>query len=72
MKTIKIKPELFIETVSEMAEKVVHLRFGESALVEEENGDTRYTEEAQDYFNTVYDTIENSMFEDFDITMLEE
>jgi len=56
-----------IEAISEMAEKVTHLKFGDSALIEEENQDMRYTEEAQDFFNNVYDSIETMLSDEFNI-----
>ena len=47
----------FIELVSEITEKIVHEKFGDEGLIEED-GETRYTEDAQDFFNEKYDEIE--------------
>ena len=47
----------FMELVSEISEKIVHEKFGDEGLIEED-GETRYTEDAQDFFNEVYDNIE--------------
>jgi len=47
----------YLEAICDIAEKIVHERFGEAAVVFD--GDTGgYTEEAQDLFNETYDTIE--------------
>jgi len=50
----------FMELVSEISEKIVHEKFGDKGLIEED-GETRYTEDAQDFFNEVYDNIEGIM-----------
>lgn len=50
----------FIEIISNLAGEITVLHWGEKAsFIEEENGDTRYTEEAQDCFNEKYDEIES-------------
>jgi len=59
-KTMLVVPnDRFIETVCALAEKVVEERFGADTLEEEEGGGTRYTEQAQDFFNEVYDEFED-------------
>jgi len=47
----------YLEAVCDIAEKIVHERFGEAGMVWDEDGGS-YTEEAQDLFNETYDTIE--------------
>ena len=44
-----------IELASELADKKLRGTFYGDVDVEEENGDIRYTEKAQDYFNELYD-----------------
>lgn len=44
-----------IELASELADKKLRETFDGDIDVKEENGDIRYTEEAQDYFNELYD-----------------
>lgn len=44
-----------IELASELADKKLRETFYGDVDVEEENGDIRYTEKAQDYFNELYD-----------------
>lgn len=44
-----------LELASELADKKLRETFDGDVDVEEENGDIRYTEEAQDYFNELYD-----------------
>lgn len=48
----------FIETVCELADRVVVAQFGGSDKEDDGDGGTRYTEEAQDFFNEVYDEFE--------------
>lgn len=48
----------FLEGASDLARKIVAAQFGGSETEEDENGDTVYTEEAQDFFNEVYDEVE--------------
>jgi len=53
-----MKQEEKIEMVSEIADAI--LRWGNPTLnidVEDENGDYKYSEEAQDIFNYLYDMI---------------
>ena len=62
MKKKYIDNSLFIEAVSEIAEKTVELMWGETRanlfIEDEENNCTRYSDEAQDLFNDEYDRIE--------------
>jgi len=44
-----------IELASELANKKLEETFDGKIYVEHENGDTHYTEKAQDYFNELYD-----------------
>lgn len=50
----------FLEAVSEIADQLTVAQFGEG-FDKEDDGDegTRYTEEAQDFFNEKYDEIES-------------
>jgi hypothetical protein len=49
---------VFIETVSEITAQVVTSQFGGTETEQNEVGETRYTETAQDFFNEKYDEIE--------------
>lgn len=48
-----------LELASELADKKLLETFDGVPYQTEENGDTRYTEEAQDYFNELYDEYYN-------------
>lgn len=50
----------FMEVVDEITSQLVYESFGESGCEETtDNGDIRWTEEAQDFYNTRYDEIES-------------
>jgi len=57
MRKTFVDNSLFIETISELAEQRIKEKFGDSGYIIDEN-ESRYTEEAQDYFNEIYDEIE--------------
>jgi hypothetical protein len=48
----------FIETVCEITEQIVEERFGDEGIEADGDGGTRYTDDAQDFFNQRYDEIE--------------
>jgi len=48
----------FIDLVCQLSDYPVEEKFGAAAYKEEPDGGTSFTEEAQDYFNEVYDEIE--------------
>jgi len=50
-----------IEFVSETADRVVVEKFGDETYIGDGSGGTRYTEDAQDFFNETYDSIEGDM-----------
>ena len=50
----------FMEVVDEITSQLVYESFGESGYEETtDNGDIRWTEDAQDFYNTRYDEIES-------------
>ena len=52
MKLIIMKNEDYLELTSELTGLIVYERFGDDAIIEDDGEDcTKYTEEAQDYFN---------------------
>jgi len=52
----------FIEFVSEITDKIVEAQFGVGFdKNEDEEGNTTYTEEAQDVFNEKYDEVESML-----------
>jgi len=57
-KVIRIDNSDFIELVCELADKVVVAQFGGTDKEDDVNGDTIYTDTAQDFFNEVYDEFE--------------
>ena len=57
MNKLLIENDTFIELVSDLATELVTLKFGDSAFIEEDGG-TKFSEEAQDFFNEQYDLIE--------------
>lgn len=52
---MKTKTFNLLELASELADRRLRATFYGDVDVEEENGDIRYTEKAQDYFNELYD-----------------
>lgn len=60
MKKIFLNNSAFLEGVCELADQRVREKFGDSGYVIEEE-ESSYTEEAQDYFNEVYDEIETTL-----------
>jgi hypothetical protein len=60
---ILIPNEEFIEFASTIAGRITEERFLSDTFEEDSNGDTRFTEEAQDFFNDTYDTVEDLMNE---------
>jgi hypothetical protein len=57
-KKIVVPNDKFMETVCELAGKVVSAKFGGSESEDDGDGGTKYTEDAQDFFNEVYDEFE--------------
>jgi hypothetical protein len=61
MKKVYIDNSRLIELITELTDKIVMAKFGDSAIIDNTEQDcTRYSDEAQDFFNTTYDEIENS------------
>lgn len=60
MKRIFLDNSAFLEGVCELADQRVREKFGDSGYVIV-NDESSYTEEAQDYFNEVYDEIETTL-----------
>tara|TARA_R110002020_G_scaffold9539_2_gene37447 strand:- start:10589 stop:10834 length:246 start_codon:yes stop_codon:yes gene_type:complete len=66
MTRILIPTEEFIEFTSTIAGRMTEERFassmgGSDCFEEDEDGTVRFTEEAQDFFNDTYDTVEDLM-----------
>ena len=59
MKKIYINNSDLMEFLSEVTDKIVCAKFGDSAIIPDGDNCTRYSEEAQDFFNETYDTIES-------------
>lgn len=57
-KKVYIKDSNFMEFVDEMATQLTELNFHEDTFEEVQNGDIRFKEEAQDFYNERYDEIE--------------
>mgnify|MGYP003352575169 FL=1 len=61
---IKIPSEIWVELYSEIAGAMVHSRPCNRIWVQDENGDLKYTDEAQEKFNKCAEVAEG-MLEDF-------
>ena len=61
MTKLKIKPETWVELNSELAGMFLEYKAIDPIWVEDENGDERYTEDAQDEFNHISDMVEEIM-----------
>lgn len=59
MKKIYINDSDLMEFLSEVTDKIVCAKFGDSAIIPDGENCTRYSEEAQDFFNETYDNIES-------------
>ena len=55
---MNISNETFIELSAEIAEAWMNDAYLDDIYVEDENGDERYTEEAQDRFNDILDEVQ--------------
>lgn len=55
---MKISNETFLELSAQIAEAWLHDAYLDEIYVEDENGDERYTEEAQDRFNDILDEVQ--------------
>lgn len=61
MKKVYIDNSRLIELITELTDKIVIAKFGDSAVIDNADQDgTMYTDEAQDFFNKTYDEVENS------------
>ena len=66
MTKLKIKPETWVELNSELAGMFLEYKAIDPIWVEDENGDERYTEDAQDEFNHISDMVEEIMCQFFE------
>lgn len=55
---MKISNETFLELSAEIAEAWMNDAYLDLFVIEDENGDERYTEEAQDRFNDILDEVQ--------------
>jgi len=55
---MKISNETFLELSAEIAEAWMNDAYLDLFDIEDENGDERYTEEAQDCFNAILDEVQ--------------
>jgi hypothetical protein len=55
---MKISNQTFLELSAEIAEAWMNDAYLDDIYVEDENGDERYTEEAQDRFNDILDEVQ--------------
>ena len=55
---MKISNETFLELSAEIAEAWMNDAYLDDIYVEDENGDERYTEEAQDRINDILDEVQ--------------
>ena len=55
---MKISNETFLELSAEIAEAWMNDAYLDLFVIEDENGDERYTEEAQDCFNAILDEVQ--------------
>jgi len=55
---MKISNQTFLELSAELAEAWMNDAYLDDIYVEDENGDERYTEEAQDRFNDILDEVQ--------------
>ena len=55
---MKISNDTFLELSAEIAEAWMNDAYLDDIYVEDENGDERYTEEAQDRFNDILDEVQ--------------
>ena len=55
---MNISNETFLELSAEIAEAWMNDAYLDDIYVEDENGDERYTEEAQDRFNDILDEVQ--------------
>jgi HEPN domain-containing protein len=55
---MRISHETFLELSAEIAEAWMNDAYLDDIYVEDENGDERYTEEAQDRFNDILDEVQ--------------
>ena len=55
---MNISNQTFLELSAEIAEAWMNDAFLDDIYVEDENGDERYTEEAQDRFNDILDEVQ--------------
>ena len=57
-KKMNISNQTFLELSAEIAEAWMNDAYLDDIYVEDENGDERYTEEAQDRFNDILDEVQ--------------
>ncbi len=55
---MKISNQTFLELSAEIAEAWMNDAYLDDIYVEDDNGDERYTEEAQDRFNDILDEVQ--------------
>lgn len=55
---MKISNETFLELSAELAEAWMNDAYLDDIYIEDDNGDERYTEEAQDRFNDILDEVQ--------------
>ena len=55
---MNISNQTFLELSTEIAEAWMNYAYLDDIYVEDENGDERYTEEAQDRFNDILDEVQ--------------
>lgn len=71
-----IENSRFIEGICEITAKIVTAQFGEGFDIEDDgSGGTKYTDEAQDFFNEQYDEVEtlvNNVMQVFSSNELED
>ena len=53
---------LIMEIASDIADDKVRLNFGADACVDDENGDSVYADDAQEFFNQYYDEEMNRLY----------
>lgn len=61
---MNISNQTFLELSAEIAEAWMNDAYLDDIYVEDENGDERYTEEAQDRFNDILDEVQ-AILEDY-------
>lgn len=63
MTNIILPPEKYIELTANLAEAILCDTYLDTILIEHENGDMRYTEEAQDRFHEHLEMVEDKLSE---------